>query len=69
MTRRMRAPSILKTGKKNSKEVAKYVRYDNQTTQYVCVSPLEGNFSYYEKGVDFPACENFKNEWNQTEVR
>ena len=69
MTRRLKAPTVMKTGKKNSKEVGKYLLYNNQSTQYVCLSPLEsGNFTPYEKGQEFPACPLFQYEWSKEQV-
>lgn len=64
--RRRRDINIQKTGKKNLKEVGKFIRANNQTTQYVCVYPMDSqppNDGYIE-GVNFPFCEPFQLEWN-----
>lgn len=63
---RRRDINIQKTGKKDLKEVGKFIRANNQTTQYVCVYPMDSqpaNDSYVE-GQNFPFCEPFQLEWN-----
>ena len=68
MAARMKNPNVQKTGKGNTKNVAAYVRYNNMTTQWVCVAPLEstnstGQIGYFEKGKEFPSCPLYEYEW------
>lgn len=66
-TRRRISPSVLKTGKGNVKEVSSYVRYNNMSDQYVCLSPMDSqNVSEYREGEEFPACALFQYEWNES---
>jgi hypothetical protein len=62
--KRRRAPDTFKTGKKKSTEVNQYVRYANQSTQYVCVVPMDSpQAPDYVEGQMFPACQLFQNDW------
>eukprot|EP00602_Paraphysomonas_sp_CaronLab_P010932 CAMPEP_0185018268 /NCGR_PEP_ID=MMETSP1103-20130426/1045_1 /TAXON_ID=36769 /ORGANISM="Paraphysomonas bandaiensis, Strain Caron Lab Isolate" /LENGTH=614 /DNA_ID=CAMNT_0027548019 /DNA_START=367 /DNA_END=2212 /DNA_ORIENTATION=+ len=64
---RRRDINIQKTGKRNLKEVGKFVRANNQTTQYVCVYPMDSQDpNNYTEGKEFPWCEPFQLEWNQS---
>ena len=68
-TRRRIAPTIQKTGKKHTKEVAQFVRYNNMTTQYVCTQPcLSPNATAYNRTTQFPACPNFNHDWTDEEI-
>jgi hypothetical protein len=66
-TRRRHTPDTFKTGKKNRKQVAQYVRYQNMTIMHTCISPMDSqNTSLYIEGIDFPACEHYQHEWNES---
>ena len=67
--RRRRAPDTFKTGKKDGREAGQYVRYANQSTQYVCYAPKESVQSPdYVEGTMFPACAYFQNDWTPQEA-
>ena len=58
-----------KTGKKHTKLVSTFVRYNNMTTQYVCVSAATSpNQTAYNRTTQFPACPNFQHEWTQEQA-
>lgn len=60
-TRRRRSPDTLKTGKKNTRQVAAYVRYNNMSDMWSCIAPMNSqNTSQYTEGDQFPACELFQ---------
>jgi hypothetical protein len=63
---RRRDINVQKTGKNNLKQVGKFVRANNQTTQYVCVYPMDSQppDDGYVEGENFPFCEPFQLEWN-----
>lgn len=62
--RRRRAPDTVKTGLDKGVEVNQYVRYSNQSTQYVCVVPMDSTQApNYVEGEMFPACALFQNDW------
>lgn len=64
-TRRRKNLNTMKTGKKNSKEVSRFIRYNNQTTQYICFTPLDSNNPVgFDKETMFPACELFDGSWD-----
>ncbi|CAE7750897.1 unnamed protein product [Symbiodinium microadriaticum] len=64
---RRRDINIQKTGKTNLKDIGQYVVANNQTTQYVCVEPMDSqNESQYTEGEEFPWCEPFQLEWNKS---
>jgi len=66
-TKRRKGPSKFKTGKKNIREVNKYVTYQNETSMWICVSPMNSqNLSTYIPGAEFPACEISQYDWNAT---
>ena len=68
-TRRRRAPDTVKTGKNNGLETNQYIRYENQTSQWVCIVPMESEQApNYVEGEMFPACAHFQNDWNATEA-
>jgi hypothetical protein len=67
--RRRRSPDTFKTGKKDGRETGQYVRYANQSSQYICLSPMampqgEG----FVEGETFPACPLFQNDWTREEA-
>lgn len=63
-TRRRISPDTFKTGKKDLKEIDKYVKYNNMTTLWVCVAPMDSqNTSLYIEGEMFPACELYDGDW------
>jgi hypothetical protein len=60
---------IQKTGKKNLKEAGKFVVANNQTTQYVCVYPMDSqNETEYVEGSEYPFCQPFQLEWSREEA-
>jgi len=68
-TRRRMNVVVQKTGKKNKKEVARYEYYNNQSTQYVCIAPLESPQSAdFDKETMFPACELFQYDWDEETI-
>lgn len=53
-----------KTGKSNLELAGHYVRYNNMTTQWVCVDSMASQDpDEYEQGVQFPACAHFQHDW------
>jgi hypothetical protein len=63
---RRRDINIQKTGKTNLKEVGQFVLSNNQTTQYVCVYPMNSQAEDgYVEGQEFPWCEPFQLEWDE----
>lgn len=68
-TRRRRASDTVKTGKKNGKEVNQYVRYSNQSSQWVCILPMDSKQAPdYVSGQMFPACALFQNDWTEEQI-
>lgn len=64
-TRRRMNVVVQKTGKKNTREVARYEYYNNMSTQYVCIAPLDSPQSAdFDKETMFPACELFQHDWD-----
>jgi hypothetical protein len=61
--RRRHGKDTLKTGKKNKNQVSQYVRYQNMTELYTCISTYKAAAPYQE-GIDFPACPHFQYEWS-----
>jgi hypothetical protein len=60
---------VQKTGKKDMKEAGKLLLANNQTTQYVCVYPMDSQSEEgYEEGKEFPFCEPFQLEWSAEEA-
>lgn len=65
--RRRRNVDVQKTGKKNPKKAAQYVRYQNMTIFHTCVNSMASqNTSAYVEGKEFPTCEFYQYEWNET---
>lgn len=68
--KRRMAPDTLRTGKVNTKNVAAYVRYNNMTEEWTCISPMNSqNTSQYIEGKEFPACAIFQHDWTDEEAR
>ena len=66
-TRRRRNRDVYKTGKKNPHQVSQYVYYQNMSILHTCTNPMASqNTSLYTEGQEFPACEFFQREWNET---
>ena len=69
-TRRRRTPDIFKTGKTNPKDVGRFIRPYNMTSQWICFSPLKQPQSPgFIWGQNFPACPLFHYDWNETECK
>ncbi len=67
--RRRRAPDTFKTGKKDGRETEQYVRYANQSSQYVCLVPMDSEQApNYVEGDMFPACALFQNDWTREQA-
>ena len=68
-TARRKLPNVMKTGKKNPNEVSSYVSFNNQTTQYVCILPMNSqNKSAYDANTQFPACAPFQRSWDEATI-
>lgn len=68
-TRRRFSPTFQHTGKKDVKKTAQYIKYNNMTTQYVCVSAGDSQQPEdWDDGTQFAACAHFQTEWNETEA-
>lgn len=68
-TRRRRTPDTVKTGKTNSKETNRYVRWGNRTTNWVCINPGDSPQSAdFIEGEMFPACSQFQHEWSEQQA-
>jgi hypothetical protein len=62
--RRRRTADTFKTGKNNMKELDRYVRWGNRTSNWVCIIPMDSQDpDEYEEGKDFPACAHFQADW------
>lgn len=63
--RRRKSPVTMYTGKKNPKEVARYIRYNNMTTLWVCLAAMDSQDpDAYDPTTQFPACKLFEYEWD-----
>jgi hypothetical protein len=68
-TRRRRGMDTLHTGKKDTKQVSQYMRYNNMTELWSCVSPMSSqNTSLYVEGEQFPACAHYQYNWTAAEA-
>lgn len=68
-TRRRRPPDTFKTGKKNTKEVAQYVRYQNMSEIWTCINSMSYEQAPdYQEGSMFPCCYPFQNDWTDEEA-
>lgn len=55
------------TGKKNLKEIGQIILWNNQSTQWVCVAPMDSQAeSDYVDGEEFPFCEDFQSDWSES---
>lgn len=67
--RRRRTPDTTKTGKKNLKELNRFVRWGNRTTNWVCIVPADSPQSPdFVEGEMFPACSQFQNDWTDEQA-
>jgi len=67
--RRRRTPDTVYTGKRNSNQVAQYIRYQNMSIYHTCINPVgspqeEG----YIQGVTFPSCAHYQNDWTEEQA-
>jgi hypothetical protein len=67
-TRRRRAPDYLKTGKKNSRQIAKYVSYQNMNRLRTCTAPYLAPDKPYNDSVEYPACPFYNNSWTDSQA-
>ncbi len=66
--RRRRTPDIFKTGKTNRKDVGRFIRPYNMTSQWICFNPIkQPQTAGFIAGQNFPACPLFHYDWNDTE--
>ncbi|RYH18302.1 hypothetical protein EON65_27325 [archaeon] len=67
-TRRRRTADTFKTGKKDTMEVSRYVRYQNMTHIWTCPEPYKAPLPYKE-GEEFAACPHFQHDWDEKTAR
>jgi len=54
------------TGKKDLKQIGQILVWNNQTTQYVCVAPMDSQLDAdYVDGEEFPWCDAFQTDWSE----
>lgn len=71
---RRRGADIVKTGKKNRKQVGQYVKYMNMSaesgTYWICLSPMNSqDLSNFNPSTEFPCCELFHTDWTDAEAK
>jgi hypothetical protein len=67
--RRRRAPDIQHTGKSDTSRVGEYVRYQNMTSLYGCIAPMDSQDpTKYVEGKEFPSCQLFNHDWTNDEA-
>ena len=55
------------TGKNNLKDIGQIIVWNNQTTQYVCVAPMDSQSDAdYVDGEEFPFCDDFQLDWSES---
>lgn len=68
-TRRRRGMDILHTGKRDTKQVSQYIRFNNMTELWTCLSPMSSqNTSLYVEGEQFPACAHYQYNWTAAQA-
>lgn len=66
---RRNSPNTQRTGKNNLELTGQYVRYNNMTTQWVCVDSMASQDpDGYIQGEQFPACQHFDHDWTPEEA-
>mmetsp|Transcript_9558 Transcript_9558/g.17942 ORF Transcript_9558/g.17942 Transcript_9558/m.17942 type:complete len:704 (-) Transcript_9558:163-2274(-) len=69
-TARRANPLVQKTGKDDMTQIGEIVVYDNMPKQWVCVNSADSQDpDAYVKGVEYPACELYQYDWNETTAR
>lgn len=67
-TRRRRMQDVLKTGKKNPKQIAQYVYYQNMTILRTCTAPYMAPDKPYDDTSEYPACPYYQRDWTDKQA-